>query len=80
MRIANEPALIGIGLYTPQEAERLIHVPARKIARWLAGHAFSGKRYEPLGGRRSTWRTTASISASATSWSCAPRTASWPRV
>lgn len=48
MRIANEPALIGIGLYTPQEAERLIHVPARKIVRWLAGHVVSGKRYEPL--------------------------------
>lgn len=40
--------LIGIGLYTPGEAERLIHVPARKIARWLRGHVAGGRRYEAL--------------------------------
>ncbi|MGK9233025.1 hypothetical protein KXS07_15340 [Inquilinus limosus] len=40
--------LLGIGLYTPAEAERLIRVPAGKIARWLKGHSVKGKRYEPL--------------------------------
>lgn len=40
--------LFGIGLYTPAEAERLIRVPAGKIARWLRGHSVNGKRYEPL--------------------------------
>jgi uncharacterized protein (DUF433 family) len=40
--------LLGIGLYTPAEAERLIRVPAGKIARWLRGHSIKGKRYEPL--------------------------------
>jgi hypothetical protein len=39
--------LIGIGLYTPFEAGRLVDVPAAKITRWLKGH--EGKRwYEPL--------------------------------
>lgn len=40
--------LLGIGLYTPAEAERLIRVPAGKITRWLKGHSVKGKRYEPL--------------------------------
>lgn len=39
--------LIGIGLYTPFEAGRLVDVPPARIARWLKGH--EGKRwYEPL--------------------------------
>jgi hypothetical protein len=29
--------LIGIGLYTPAEAGRLLHVPAARITRWLRG-------------------------------------------
>jgi uncharacterized protein (DUF433 family) len=40
--------LLGIGLYTPAEAERLIQVPAHKISRWLKGHSVKGKHYEPL--------------------------------
>lgn len=40
--------LIGVGLYTPAEAGRLLHIPAPKIARWLRGHEMAGKRYEPL--------------------------------
>jgi len=40
--------LVGIGLYSPIEAQRLIHVPATKIARWLKGHTAHGKLYKPL--------------------------------
>lgn len=40
--------LIGIGLYTPLEAERLIGVPAQKLIRWLRGHAYRGIGYQPL--------------------------------
>ncbi|MFE0752700.1 hypothetical protein ACFW16_02015 [Inquilinus sp. NPDC058860] len=40
--------LLGIGLYTPSDAERLIRVPAGKISRWLKGHSIRGKHYEPL--------------------------------
>lgn len=40
--------LIGVGLYTPAEAERLIQVPAAKLRRWLQGHAVQGKNYQPL--------------------------------
>lgn len=40
--------LIGVGLYTPAEAGRLLHIPAPKIARWLRGHEMAGKVYEPL--------------------------------
>jgi len=36
--------LIGIGLYTPAEASRLLHVPAARISRWLRGSSGS----EPL--------------------------------
>lgn len=41
-------ALIGIGLYTPAEAQRLLGVSAGKIVRWLNGHAIEGRRYAPL--------------------------------
>jgi hypothetical protein len=41
-------ALIGIGLYTPAEAGRLIDVSPAKLVRWLRGHASRGKRYDPL--------------------------------
>lgn len=40
--------LVGIGLYTPTEAERLTGVSAGKISRWLRGHEANGKVYEPL--------------------------------
>lgn len=41
--------LFGVGLYTPAEAERLLNVPSRKIARWLRGHTIEGQgKYEPL--------------------------------
>lgn len=40
--------LIGVGVYTPAEAGRLLHVPPSKIIRWLRGHQISGKVYEPL--------------------------------
>lgn len=43
-----EEPLIGIGLYTPAEAEHLIGVPAQRIIRWLRGHAAHGKQYDPL--------------------------------
>ncbi|MDZ5699231.1 hypothetical protein [Chelativorans sp. M5D2P16] len=39
---------IGMGLYTPTEAGRLLHVPSKKITRWLRGHSVKGKRYERL--------------------------------
>lgn len=40
--------LVGIGLYTPVEAGRLVQVSPSKISRWLRGHAIGGRRYEPL--------------------------------
>lgn len=40
--------LVGIGLYTPAEAGRLIQVPPPKIARWLRGHDANGRHYEAL--------------------------------
>jgi uncharacterized protein (DUF433 family) len=40
--------LVGVGLYTPAEAARLLHVPAPKISRWLRGHRAHGRDYEPL--------------------------------
>ncbi|CAH1652152.1 conserved hypothetical protein [Hyphomicrobiales bacterium] len=41
-------ALVGIGVYTPAEAERLVDVPAGKITRWLRGHSVQGQDYAPL--------------------------------
>lgn len=40
--------LVGIGLYTPAEAARLVSIPARKIVRWLRGHDVKGVHYERL--------------------------------
>lgn len=40
--------LIGIGLYTTIEAQRLLGVPASKIGRWLRGHDRKGVHYDPL--------------------------------
>lgn len=40
--------LIGLGLYTPAEAGRLLHVSAAKIVRWLRGHHIGTQQYDPL--------------------------------
>ena len=40
--------LIGVGLYTPAEAGRLLHVRPAKIARWLRGHHIGERGYQPL--------------------------------
>ena len=40
--------LIGIGLYTPAEAARLLSLPAATISRWLRGHSANGRQYPPL--------------------------------
>lgn len=47
--------LIGVGLYTPAEAGRLLRVPAAKIARWLRGHRIQDKYYPAL------WRSEVSL-------------------
>jgi uncharacterized protein (DUF433 family) len=41
-----EGDLIGVGLYMPAEAGRLLNVPVSKISRWLKGHKI-GNRYYP---------------------------------
>ena len=40
--------LVGIGLYTPPEAGRLIGVRVPKLTRWLRGHHVKAQWYEPL--------------------------------
>jgi uncharacterized protein (DUF433 family) len=40
--------LIGLGLYTPAEAGRLLHIPSMKIVRWLRGHRIGEREYAPL--------------------------------
>ncbi|NHT76076.1 hypothetical protein G8E10_10050 [Rhizobiaceae bacterium CRRU44] len=40
--------LIGVGLYTPAEAGRLLRVSPTKISRWLLGHVVKGVVYRPL--------------------------------
>lgn len=40
--------LIGIGLYTPAEASRLLAIPASKISRWLRGHHTNNHEYSAL--------------------------------
>ena len=40
--------LVGIGLYTPAEAGRLLSIRPAKISRWLRGHDANGKHYDPL--------------------------------
>lgn len=40
--------LLGIGLYTPAEAARLLRIPSAKIVRWLRGHEANGKWYDRL--------------------------------
>lgn len=41
-------SLLGIGLYTPADAQRLLGIPAQKIARWLRGHGVGNRKYAPL--------------------------------
>lgn len=40
--------LVGIGLYTAIEAQRLLGVSASKIKRWLGGHERKGVQYDAL--------------------------------
>jgi hypothetical protein len=40
--------LIGVGLYTPAEAGRLLRVPATRVSRWLRGHTIGDRFYPPL--------------------------------
>lgn len=40
--------LIGVGLYTPAEAARLVRVSDRRIARWLKGYSADGQFHAPL--------------------------------
>jgi hypothetical protein len=40
--------LIGVGLYTPAEAGRLLRVLPGKIRRWLRGHRIGNREYQPL--------------------------------
>lgn len=40
--------LIGIGLYTPAEAGKLLQIPSKKISRWLRGHSIGERFYAPL--------------------------------
>lgn len=40
--------LIGVGIYTPAEAGRLIAVPAKRLRRWLRGHETPHARYDAL--------------------------------
>jgi uncharacterized protein (DUF433 family) len=45
---APETTLVGIGLYTPAEAARLVGVSSAKIVRWLRGHRIDEREYAPL--------------------------------
>jgi uncharacterized protein (DUF433 family) len=45
---ASDFNLIGIGLYTPAEAQQLIGVPSGKLIRWLRGHVVKHVEYRPL--------------------------------
>jgi len=40
--------LIGIGLYTPAEAGKLVQISPAKINRWLRGHHVKSQQYDPL--------------------------------
>lgn len=40
--------LVGIGLYTPAEAGRLLRINPHKISRWLRGHSVKGASYDRL--------------------------------
>ncbi|MBB4235942.1 hypothetical protein [Rhizobium esperanzae] len=40
--------LIGVGLYPPAEAGRLLRISPGKLSRWLRGHRIGNKFYPPL--------------------------------
>lgn len=40
--------LVGLGVYTPAEAGRLLNVAPTKITRWLRGHQANGRNYSRL--------------------------------
>ena len=40
--------LVGIGLYTPAEAGRLLRIPLGKLGRWMRGYRVAGRDYPPL--------------------------------
>lgn len=40
--------LVGIGLYTTTEAQKLTGTSSQKIRRWLLGYSAHGKQYDPL--------------------------------
>lgn len=40
--------LLGVGLYSPAEAERLIGVSRSKLVRWLRGHDVGDRHYDSL--------------------------------
>jgi uncharacterized protein (DUF433 family) len=40
--------LIGVGVYTPAEAGRLLHIRPAKISRWLRGHRIKNQNYPSL--------------------------------
>lgn len=40
--------LIGVGLYTPAEAGRLLDISAGRIASWLRGHHIDDREYDRL--------------------------------
>ncbi|WP_332680788.1 hypothetical protein [Bosea sp. (in: a-proteobacteria)] len=48
----HDTSLIGVGLYAPADAARLINVPAAKLARWLKGHGSGNRSYPPLWNRQ----------------------------
>jgi uncharacterized protein (DUF433 family) len=41
-------ALVGIGIYSPADASRLIGVPATRLSRWLKGYQAGGKKFAPV--------------------------------
>jgi uncharacterized protein (DUF433 family) len=48
----HDTSLVGLGLYSPAEAARLIKVPAAKLTRWLKGHGSGNRSYLPLWNRQ----------------------------
>ncbi len=48
MQLPAQPTLIGMGLYTPAEAGRLLGITASRITRWLRGHTIEDTHYPPL--------------------------------
>lgn len=48
MEIRTLNPLVGIGVYTPSEASKLLEIPAGRISRWLRGHTVKGRSYPRL--------------------------------